>query len=92
MNIQDIEKLAVLARVGLTDTEKEKMAQEFESILGYIDQLNTVDTTHATAWNGTVINHTKTDEVQSNSSEHELIMQALPDQVDGFLKVPKILS
>jgi aspartyl-tRNA(Asn)/glutamyl-tRNA(Gln) amidotransferase subunit C len=92
MNIQDIEKLAVLARLGLTDSEKEKMTTDFESILGYIDQLNSVDTSTATPWNGMVTNHTKSDEaVSASSNTHDIIMQDMPDTVDGFLKVPKIL-
>ena len=92
MNIQDIEKLSVLARVRLTDDEKVKMATDFDSILSYIDQLNSVDTTDAISYNGMVTNHTRPDTAgNSTNTAHDIVMQDLPDQVDGFLKVPKIL-
>lgn len=92
MNTQDIKNLAILARVQLTEEETQKMAQDFDSILTYIDQLNAVDITDAQPWTGVVINQTKLDTVTSASQqEHNIIIQNLPEEVDGFLKVPKIL-
>jgi aspartyl-tRNA(Asn)/glutamyl-tRNA(Gln) amidotransferase subunit C len=42
ITIQDIEKLAALSRLSLTDAEKEKYRGEIDSILGYIDTLKKV--------------------------------------------------
>lgn len=39
---KEIEKLAALSRLSLTDEEKEKYLTEMESILGYIDMLKKV--------------------------------------------------
>ncbi len=92
MNTQDIKNLAILAGVQLTEEETQKMAQDFDSIITYIDQLNAVDITDAQPWTGVVTNHTKLDTATSASQqEHDIIMQNLPEEVDGFLKVPKIL-
>jgi aspartyl-tRNA(Asn)/glutamyl-tRNA(Gln) amidotransferase subunit C len=39
----DIERLALLARIRLTPTEKEKLQKEFGDILDYIAQLKNAD-------------------------------------------------
>ena len=41
---QDIEKVALLARLRLTDDELSKMTVELAQIVGYVDQLGEVDT------------------------------------------------
>ena len=41
---QDIEKVALLARLQLTDDELSKMTAELAQIVGYVDQLGEVDT------------------------------------------------
>src|SRR4051812_5505642 len=41
---QDIEKVALLARLQLTDDELAKMTVELAQIVGYVDQLGEVDT------------------------------------------------
>jgi aspartyl-tRNA(Asn)/glutamyl-tRNA(Gln) amidotransferase subunit C len=41
---QDIEKVALLARLQLTDDELSKMTVELAQIVGYVDQLGEVDT------------------------------------------------
>jgi aspartyl-tRNA(Asn)/glutamyl-tRNA(Gln) amidotransferase subunit C len=41
---QDIEKVALLARLQLTDDELSKMTAELAQIVGYVDQLAEVNT------------------------------------------------
>jgi aspartyl-tRNA(Asn)/glutamyl-tRNA(Gln) amidotransferase subunit C len=41
---QDIEKVALLARLQLTDDELSKMTAELARIVGYVDQLSEVNT------------------------------------------------
>lgn len=40
-----VEHIAKLARIELTDAEKEKMTKELGAILTYVEKLNEVDTT-----------------------------------------------
>ena len=40
---KELEHLAVLARIKLTEDDKKSLMKEFDSILGYIDQLKKVD-------------------------------------------------
>jgi len=41
----DIEKLAKLSRIGLSDAEKEKFRNQLSSILDYVKKIQEVDTT-----------------------------------------------
>jgi len=43
---QEVEKIANLARLGLSEAEKEKFAGQLSSILDYFEQLKEVDTTN----------------------------------------------
>ena len=43
---KDVEYVARLARLALSDEEKERYTAQLESILVYIDTLNKLDTTH----------------------------------------------
>lgn len=40
---EDVLKLAQLARISLTDEEVDNYAEELSAILGYVEQLSTVD-------------------------------------------------
>ena len=92
MTTEELKKLGELARVGMTDTELETIARDFDGILDYIKQLDAVDTSNAEPWYGTVTNIGRSDTPNPASSEtHSIITTDLPDTVDGFLKVPKIL-
>jgi aspartyl-tRNA(Asn)/glutamyl-tRNA(Gln) amidotransferase subunit C len=44
LTIADVEHVAALARLGLTEAEKERMRDQLSSILGHIEALNEIDT------------------------------------------------
>ncbi len=44
MDAKTIKHIASLARIELTQKEEERMKEELSSILGYVEQLNKVDT------------------------------------------------
>ena len=47
MQIKDIEKLAELAKIELTDSEKEALLKDLDSILGYVKQIESVEVEEA---------------------------------------------
>lgn len=89
----EIEKLAKLARVGLTETETESLAKEMSAILDYVKQLDEVDvsgvepTSQVTGLSGI----SRADEVvPSDISRDELLSNAACTE-NGFLKVKSVL-
>ena len=94
MEIKDIEKLAKLARIELTDNEKQTYLKEIGAILGYVDQIKSaVAKTGEERKAGDLRNVMRTDEVKNPSGANtEAIVKEFPAKKDNYLKVKKILD
>jgi aspartyl-tRNA(Asn)/glutamyl-tRNA(Gln) amidotransferase subunit C len=89
----DIEKVARLARLELTEEEKETFGNQLEQILNYMEQLNRLDTAgvEPTSHAIPIYNVFREDETRSSFSREEVLSIA-PDQEDGQFKVPRIIE
>lgn len=90
MDIKDVEKLAELARIELSQEEKEPLLRDMKGILEYVKQIEEVkieDTKPEYALH----NVWREDEIKTLEFSRELIAKQFPDSQDGFLKVKKIL-
>jgi aspartyl-tRNA(Asn)/glutamyl-tRNA(Gln) amidotransferase subunit C len=89
----DIEKVARLARLKLTEEEKATFGNQLEQILNYMEQLNGLDTTgvEPTSHAIPISNVFKEDEVKPSLPRKEVLLIA-PDEEDGHFKVPKIIE
>ncbi len=89
----DIEKVARLARLELSQQEKEILGNQMEQILSYMEQLNRLDTTgiEATSHAIPVYNAFRADEAKPSFPKEEVLGIA-PDQEDGHFKVPRIIE
>ena len=94
ITVTELEKLATLARIKLTDDEKQSLVKEFGSILGYVDQLKKVDVSlDAEGRIGSVKNVMREDEVFSTSPEdRERLLNEAPDRKGDFIAVKKIIA
>lgn len=90
----DVLKLAQLARLNLTDEEVEEYASELSSILKYVEQLSDVDTAGLMPTNQVtgLKNVTRSDEVIDYGYEVKDLMNNLPDQKDGHIKVKRMIN
>ena len=92
MELKDIEKLAELSRIEMSQEEKEKILGEMDSILGFIDQIQEakVDITEREA--GEVRNIMREDENPHESGKYtEDILREAPRVRDNYIEVKKIL-
>lgn len=89
----ELENLANLARIKLTDEDKDSFVKEFDSVLTYIDQLKKADVPmDAEGRVGAVRNITRLDEVKSISlDDRERLLDEAPHRVGDFIAVKKIL-
>ena len=89
---EDVRKVAQLARLKLTEDEVETYTTQLEKILGYVVELEKVDTTdiQPTTRAVEVINVTREDSVFSSDSREDLLNLA-PNREDSFYRVPRIL-
>jgi aspartyl-tRNA(Asn)/glutamyl-tRNA(Gln) amidotransferase subunit C len=90
MEIKDVENLAELARIELSEEEKKELLSDMDSILGYIKQIESVDIKHS-VFNSANYNVWREDEIIPREFSKELITEQFPTSQDGFLKVKKIL-
>jgi aspartyl-tRNA(Asn)/glutamyl-tRNA(Gln) amidotransferase subunit C len=89
----NIEKVARLARLELSEDEMETFGDQLEQILTYMEQLNRLDTTgvEPTSHAIPIYNIFSEDEVKSSLAQEEVLAIA-PDEEDGHFKVPKIIE
>ncbi|OGI85686.1 hypothetical protein A3A01_00020 [Candidatus Nomurabacteria bacterium RIFCSPLOWO2_01_FULL_39_17] len=90
MNIKDVENLAELARIELTEEEKKEILSDMESILGYVKQIEEVKVEDVEA-NNEPYNVWREDVLEPRDFSPQLIKEQFPDSQDDFLKVKKIL-
>jgi aspartyl-tRNA(Asn)/glutamyl-tRNA(Gln) amidotransferase subunit C len=90
---KDIENLAQLARIRLSDSEKESLAKDVDSILAYVDQIKAAPIGDFKPSAGAVKNVMRDDVVITTSAEdRERILDSAPKREGDFVAVKKILA
>ena len=89
----DIEKVARLARLELSEEERVTFGNQLEQILTYMEQLNRLDTTGVEPTSHAIPIHNvfREDEVKPSFPQEEVLGIA-PDDEDGHFKVPRIIE
>ena len=93
ISADDVRKVAKLARLNLPDDKIATYTGQLESILGYVSQLEQVNTTGVpeTTRAVEVTNVTRQDGVNPTPVREEILNQA-PQREGDFFRVPKILA
>lgn len=90
---EEIERVAHLARLELSDEMAGKMSAQLSAVLNYITKLNELDTTgveplsHPGALSGVF-----REDVPGASLEREKALQNAPDQANGCFRVPRVIE
>lgn len=94
ITVKEIEHLANLARIELSSEEKNSLVAEFDSILGYIDQLKKVEVSmDASGRVGAVKNVMREDNPASITKEdRERLLNEAPKRQGDFIAVKKIIE
>lgn len=92
ITLEEVKKLANLARLKVSEEEAVKLQGELGAILNYVGQINTLLTESDIVLTHSVSNVLRTDApVQSTTDTRELIMKDAPETTDGYVKVKKII-
>ena len=85
--------VARLARLELGEADIERMREQLDSILAYIDRLKELDVSgvEPTAHVVELVNVMREDEVTASLSQDEMLANA-PDRVGGLVRVPRIIE
>jgi aspartyl-tRNA(Asn)/glutamyl-tRNA(Gln) amidotransferase subunit C len=90
---KDVEHVARLARLALTDVEIEKMREQLNGILAYIEKLNALQTdgVEPTSHAVPMVNVMRDDEPAPCLPRDEALANA-PDRAGEFFRVPRIIE
>ena len=90
---EDVEHVARLARLALDGAELERMREQLDGILAYIDTLRGLDTAgvEPTSHAVPLVNVMREDERRPCLSQDDALANA-PDRHDAFFRVPRIIE
>lgn len=90
---ETVEHIAKLARLRLTEEEKERYGDQLSSILSYVEKIQAVDTADVapTSQVTGLTNIMREDNIRNYDIAKELV-QVAPDSTDGFIKIPKVFE
>jgi aspartyl-tRNA(Asn)/glutamyl-tRNA(Gln) amidotransferase subunit C len=89
----DVEKIAHLARLAISDEEKDRYADDLSKILDLVDQMNAVDTGNVTpmAHPLHMAQRLRADE-PCEPDQRDLFQSIAPAAEDGLYLVPKVIE
>ncbi len=91
----DVERIANLARLALTEDEKRLFARQLDSILQYARQVRELDTSGVAVTSHVLDRQPadRADEVRPSLSETQALANAPdPAPAEGLFKVPRVLG
>jgi aspartyl-tRNA(Asn)/glutamyl-tRNA(Gln) amidotransferase subunit C len=89
----DVQHLAQLSSLELSDDELESLQADLSNILGYVEQLGTLDTSgvEPTYQVTDLENVWRTDAVIDSGVSREQLLELAPAAANNQVKVPKVL-
>jgi aspartyl-tRNA(Asn)/glutamyl-tRNA(Gln) amidotransferase subunit C len=93
----DIEKIATLAHLEITNEERRTLAPQIASIVAYVEQLNELDTSQVEpAIGGLTPEGERTAAVREDAARpslgQALALEQAPDPSHGHFRVPKVIA
>lgn len=93
LSAEEVDHIALLARLDLTPREKEQYREQLSAILEHITALQTLDTSRISPTSSVLPPHSRLrkDEVKSGL-EKKAVLRNAPDQSRGQFRVPPVLD
>ena len=86
-------KVAKLARIKVEEKDLPALAQEFNNILGFIEQLNEVDIEGIEPMvSVTPMRLKRRQDVINDGDQQDKVLSNAPDAREGFFAVPKVVE
>lgn len=93
INYETIEHVGILAKLELSEAEKEAAMEDMSRMLDYIDKLNELDTVGVEPMSHVFpVSNVFREDVVTNGDERDQTLANAPDSKDGAFKVPKTVE
>ncbi len=90
---KDVEYVAKLAKLRLSEKEKKKYTKQLDQILKYIDKLNELDTKKVKPTSHVLpLKNVFREDRVGKSLRVEKVLENAPEKIKNFFKVPKIIE
>jgi aspartyl-tRNA(Asn)/glutamyl-tRNA(Gln) amidotransferase subunit C len=90
---EDVKHIARLSRLYLSDNEIETFSGQLSSIIEYVEQLNSLDTSNIEPTSHVIpLNNVMRDDIPATSLPVEDALKNAPDSTEKFYRVPKIIE
>jgi aspartyl-tRNA(Asn)/glutamyl-tRNA(Gln) amidotransferase subunit C len=88
-----VRRIAHLARIRVADDELEPVARDLERILGFVEQLNAVDTEGVEPMTSAVaMTLRQRPDVVTDGDRREEVLANAPDRAGAFFAVPTVVE
>ena len=92
-DIETARRVAKLARIAVEDEALPALAEEFNAVLGFIEQLNEVDVEGVEPMTSvTPMRLKRREDVVSDGNQQAAVLSNAPDAREGFFAVPKVVE
>jgi aspartyl-tRNA(Asn)/glutamyl-tRNA(Gln) amidotransferase subunit C len=93
LNLEDIKRIAHLARIEVSDSEAQETLNKLSGILGLIEQMQAVDTSGIVPMSHSQdVTQRLRDDVVTQTNQRELFQSIAPATQDGLYLVPKVIE
>ncbi|HEX7852187.1 MAG TPA: Asp-tRNA(Asn)/Glu-tRNA(Gln) amidotransferase subunit GatC [Sphingobium sp.] len=93
VDLATVKKIASLARLAVTDGEAEALVPELNNILGFVEQLGTVDVTGVEPMTAVIPNDQRLRaDVVTDGNVRDRVLANAPQAEHGFFAVPKVIE
>lgn len=90
---ETIDYVGILAKLFLTDEEKEKARSDMQKMLDYIDKLNELDTSDIEPMSHVFdFDNVFREDVVTNTDDRDNMLANAPQEYDGQYQVPKTVE
>jgi aspartyl-tRNA(Asn)/glutamyl-tRNA(Gln) amidotransferase subunit C len=92
LSMEEVEHVAMLARLALSDEEKERFRAQLSSILEYAERINRLDTSGVEpTYHVLPLQNVWRQDRRGATLERDEVLQNAPDRDGSFFRVPRIL-
>ena len=93
LSVEEVRKLALLARLDLSDDEVASVAPQLDSILAFVEQLAELDTTGVEPMTTALdVDNRWREDLQTDSLTNEKALLNAPSRSEGCFLVPPVLG
>jgi aspartyl-tRNA(Asn)/glutamyl-tRNA(Gln) amidotransferase subunit C len=93
LTIEELEYIADVARLSLTDEEKEEMTKSINEMITYFDKLNNMETSNVEPMELiTTESNVLREDIVVESYDREIILANASEHRNGYFSVPQIVE